>query len=72
MTTNTRALFGVVLLSFAALSVAGCQSQLEKCKKTTDETATRQLAECKDAACKQKAEADRKAFYEACEAAAKK
>jgi hypothetical protein len=60
MTSNARTLVSVLLLSSAALSVAGCQSQLDKCKKTTDETAARQLAECKDAACKQKAEADRR------------
>jgi hypothetical protein len=62
----------VIIVLLAAWLVVGCQSQLDKCKATTDETAARALAACKDAACKQKAEADRKAYYEACESAAKK
>lgn len=69
---TSRKLSCVLALSFVAAFAAGCQSQLDKCKATTDETANREIAACKDAACKTKAEANRKAYYEACETAAKK
>lgn len=69
---TSRALAIAVTLPLFVSLVSGCQSQLDKCKATTDETAKREIDACKDAACKEKAEANRKAFIEACEAAAKK
>ncbi len=57
------------LLILAGVSLAattGCKSQVEKCMDTTNETYEREVAACKDDACKQQAEKSKLEFYESC------
>lgn len=46
--------------------LGACKSAAEKCMETTEETYKRQVAECKDDACKAKALNNKLDFVEAC------
>jgi hypothetical protein len=57
----------VVVLSCGLALVCGCKSEADKCRERNIEVEQRQLAACKDDACKAKARKDRKDFDEACD-----
>jgi len=51
---------------WVAVGISGCESAAKKCMKTTDETYAREVAACKDEACKAKALKTKLEYYEIC------
>ena len=56
----------LVLVGCVFVFTVGCKSKAEECIETTDKTYEREVAACKDEACKKKAMDDKLAYYEAC------
>ena len=61
---NSR--LSLLLALLVAVGICGCESAAKKCMKTTDETYEREVAACKDDACKQKALKTKLEYYEIC------
>ncbi|GMV16298.1 MAG: hypothetical protein HS104_17125 [Polyangiaceae bacterium] len=62
----------VVIASLAlavCLMAGGCKSQVEKCMETTKQRYEREVAACKDDACKAQAAKDMSDWMEACRSA---
>jgi hypothetical protein len=56
----------ILLSALTFVFASGCESQADKCIKTTNETYEREVAACKDDACKAAAAKTKADFLEAC------